>query len=191
MRRPRLFFSFPAAVWIALWLYYDRNGSAVCSICAAVFHECGHLLALWMFREMPQTIRIGAFGASIVRGSASRLTYRQEMLCAAAGPAANLLLAFALAVPSVFCVPMRIGVRVNLYLALFNLLPLRIFDGGQIVFAALCRRRLPQDARKICKTIAVITAIPLTAIGWFTYRAGGGCYALLLSLSSVVSVILP
>lgn len=191
MRRPRLFFSFPAAVWLALWLYYDQNGSAVCSICAAVWHECGHLFALWLFRELPQTIRIGAFGTSIVRGGAIRLTYPQEIAAAAAGPAANCLLAAVLALPAAFLPEMRVGVRVNLALALFNLLPLRTLDGGQILYAALCLRRLPQDAARICKTIAVMTAVPLTAIGWHIYRSGGGVYASLLSLFSVFSVVLP
>ena len=191
MRKPRLYFSFPAAVWIALWLYYDRNGSAVCSICAAVLHECGHLLALWSFCDLPRSIRIGTFGVSIVRCGTVKLTYRQEIFTAAAGPAVNLLLCCILTVCSLFRPTIWIGVQVNLALALFNMLPLRTLDGGQILYAALCRRMLPHDAASVCKTIAVITAIPLTAIGWIRFRNGYGIYSLMLSLFSVVSVVLP
>ena len=88
--------------------------------------------------------------------------------------------------PAVFLPEMKLGVRVNLALALLNLLPLRTLDGGPILVAALCRRRLPQDAGRICKTIAVITVFPLTAICWHIHRKGGGSYVLLLSLFSVV-----
>ena len=187
----RVTFSFPTAVWLALWLYYDKNGSAVCSICAAALHECGHIAALRLFHDPPREIRIGLFGAAIARQGAGRLSYTREMLAAAAGPGVNLLLAAVLAALATAWPRLFAAARVNLALALFNLLPLRGLDGGQILYAALCRTRLPEDAQKQCKTIAVCAAVPLTAIGFWLCRVGWSSYSLLLSSLSVLSVVLP
>lgn len=176
---------------MALWLYYDHNGGAVFGICAAAFHECGHLLALWLFRETPRGIRIGALGASIERAGSTRLSYAQELLAAAAGPAANLLLAAVLAM-AVACRPaLHAAVRINLLLAAFNLLPLRGLDGGQILLAALCTRCLPYRAERLAKKITVGAAMALTAISIVLVRNGYGSYALLLSSASVLGGVLP
>ena len=191
-RSPRVVFTLPTAVWLSLWMYYDKTGGAACSICAAVLHELGHLSALWLLRDTPHSFRVGLFGAAIERNNAANLTYGQEMLSAAAGPAVNLLLAGILACLLPVSRRLLPAVQVNLSLALFNLLPLRVLDGGQILYAALCRRRLPEEARKIQKTIAAGVSVPLTAIGILLWKRGVGSYSLLLSsLFAVVSVVLP
>ena len=188
----RISFSLPTAVWLSLWLYYDKTGSAGCSICAACFHEFGHLLALRLLGETPHSLRIGALGATIERVGTVHLTYTQEMIAAAAGPAANLLLAGTLGCLMPLFPHLLLPVQVNLSLAAFNLLPLRVLDGGQFLYAALCRRMLPERARHIQKTIAVFACIPLTAIGVILFLRGYGGQSLLLSsLFALVSVVLP
>lgn len=192
-KRIRWRFSLPAAVWLTLWLYYDQNGGAVYSICAAAFHECGHLLLLLALRDMPQAIRFGMFGARIERAQTTRLSYPQELALYAAGPAANLLLAAALlpfcrAKPRLFR-----AVRVNLLLAGFNLLPFPALDGGGILYAALCLRMTPSAAAAWQKKIAVCGAIPLAAMLILGVICGD--QSVLLSLSAiavvVVAVVLP
>ena len=188
----RITFPLPTAVWLALWLYYDKSGSAVLSICAAVLHECGHLAVLFWLHDTPQEMRVGVFGATIVRAGTSRLSYPQEILAAAAGPAVNLLLSGLLALLLPTAPALKLSVQVNLSLALFNLLPFRILDGGQMLYAALCCRLLPEDAARVQKRIAAAVWIPLTAIGAFVFRRESISYSLLLSsLFVLLSMVLP
>lgn len=179
-------FSLTATVWITFWLYFDRNGDAVQSICAAVFHECAHLLVLLCLRDVPQKLRFGVCGIRLERAKTVRLSYGQELLIAAAGPAANLLLA-AVLLPLCRSAPrLRHGVRVNLMLAFLNLLPIRPLDGGEMLFALLCRSRLPAQADRLCKKIAACTGIPSAAIGIWCFFTGRQNYSLLLWASYVL-----
>ena len=178
-------FSLPAAVWLTFVLFFDRSGGAVYSICAAAFHECGHLCVLFLLHDKPKTVSFGAFGMRIEQQGSLTLSYGQEFLVALAGPVCNLLLGMILLFSH-----LRMAAGINFALALFNLLPLRPMDGGQMLHALLCRKIPQERADKICKKIAVCGAFPLTAIGvWVLVR--GGNYSLLLSSLYVVSLLLP
>ena len=182
-------FSLPAAVWLTLWLYYDKNGDAVYSICAAAFHECGHLLLLWALHETPPVFRLGVFGMRIERAAATRLSYRQELAVYAAGPASNLLLSAALLPLCAKQPRLQSAVRTNLLLAGFNLLPLPPLDGGGITYTALCLCTTPAKAAAWQKRIAACGAVPLAAYGIWSFLRGRRNYSLVLSLAYVVLVV--
>ena len=185
-------FSLAAAVWITFWLYYDHNGDAVYCICAAAFHECGHLLLLFALRDAPQRIVFGLFGVRIERAQTVHLSYIQEIAVYAAGPAANLLLAGILLPFSAKLPRLRRAVRVNLLLAGFNLLPLPPMDGGGILFAALCLRMTPAKAAAWQKKIAACSAVLPAAISVWCFACGRrDAYSLLLSLVFALVVVLP
>lgn len=178
-------FSLPAAVWLTFFLLWDKSGGAVYSICAAAFHECGHLLLMWLFHDRPQKISFGVYGMRIEQRQSVCITYAQMFWIALAGPVSNLLLG------AVFLLFRNtVAVTVNLALALFNLLPLRPMDGGQMLYAWLCRSASQERADSACKKIAVCGLIPLTAIGVYALFRGGN-YSLFLSSLYVVSLLLP
>ena len=186
MHKIRLRFSLPAAIWITLWLIYAENGSAENSICAAVFHELGHLTVLFCLHDLPRSICFGAFGMRIERQERVRLSYIQEFWAAAAGPAVNLILGTAL----LLC-GRQSAAKVHYLLAGFNLLPVRPMDGGQMLYALFCMRRTPEQAAHLCKKIAVGGIVPLTALSLWCFAHGKGNYSLLLSLLYVSSLLLP
>ncbi|KYK26227.1 hypothetical protein AYK26_05455 [Euryarchaeota archaeon SM23-78] len=74
---------------------------------------------------------IAAPGAVIISGFVSK---RQGGIIASAGPAANLLLALVF-LPLIFVIPeiAFYGLMINAWLALFNLIPFRGFDGHRIL----------------------------------------------------------
>ena len=176
-KRTRWQFSLAAAVWITFWLYYDRSGDAVYSICAAAFHECGHLLALGLLQR-------------IERAQTTRLSFAAEQIVAAAGPAANLVLAAVLGILSRYRMRLRRAVRVNLLLSAFNMLPIRPLDGGEFLYALLCTRMLPADAQKWCKKAAAVAGIPSAAMAVWNFVHGRQNYSLLVSSLYVTSLLL-
>ncbi len=102
-------------------------------LCVAV-HECGHLLAACLLDVRLRLLELDIPGARLVTEGLIP-SYRAEWLMAAAGPAASLLLAL-------FALPHRTPFFTAVYattlsLALFNLLPIKHFDGGRMLSSAI------------------------------------------------------
>ena len=181
--------SLPFAAWITLWLYFDKSGGAVYSLSAALFHECGHLFALLLCGEKPRRLLVSFFGMRLERTEQTALSYEREALLYAAGPAANLILCLPFAGLSVRFPFLLRGVQANAILCLFNLLPLRPMDGGQVLYALLCRRTTPQRASELCKKTAACGAVPLAALSLYACIRHGWNYSLVLSSLYVLFVV--
>ena len=138
----------PGSVLFALFLAWSRGSTgdlgilataaiAVGFLVSIVVHELGHLVAARSVGIGVRAIRLDAIGgaAELERPPG---TGRSEMLVAAGGPAANLLLggaSFALAGAlggEAATVALWLAL-VNLVLGVFNLLPGLPFDGGHIL----------------------------------------------------------
>lgn len=124
----------PVTVLFLMVLTLTKSYLVPATLLAALFHECGHLLAARCFSVRVACLEIDLFGAKITPvGFIS--SYRAEMLLAAAGPLFSLLLgAFLLPHGGAFCIALK---GATLALAVFNLLPIRDFDGGRILQGAL------------------------------------------------------
>ena len=105
---------------------------------AACVHELGHLLAIWLLDAGHPEFRMGCTGAKI--HTAFSEPWR-EFVCAAAGPAAGLLLQTA-----VRWFP-RTAVC-GLVQSAYNLLPIYPLDGGRMLFCLL-EGMAPEKAEKI------------------------------------------
>ena len=150
---------------VCLALILDKTNTAVLALCAAGVHEMGHLLCMLFFGERPACVRVAPFGFCITRAPCG--SYRQEILIALAGPAANLLAALLLFVTAKVCKTscLNRAILVNLSLALFNLIPIEPLDCGRAVLYRLCARTDSARAERIVFFIGVFFLIPLTACG--------------------------
>ncbi len=162
--RIRISFFFFLTVCLALIL--DKTNTAVLALAAAGVHEAGHLLCMLAFGERPACVRVEPFGFCITR--VPRGGYRQEMLIALAGPAANLLAALLLFLAARLChtACLNRAILVNLSLAAFNLIPIEPLDCGRAVFCRLCCRTDSARAERIVFFVGVFFLIPLTVIGF-------------------------
>jgi len=149
---------------VTLMFIFDKSGSAQIGLCAAVFHEFGHLLCMAALSDMPRGISFTPFGMRIVRAKPSP-SYLYEATEAAAGPAANLLLAAALAVVNRFCGVLARPVYINILMAAFNLLPVEPLDGGRLLRCLLCARMSCAAAQRITKAASVVGSVALAAAG--------------------------
>lgn len=127
-------FSFFAAISLMLLL----DGSCLLlGFYACLLHEMGHLAAMLCLNVPVSEICFYGAGVKIVPKKSSLTGYGKELAVLAAGPLANII-AFAM---SYFFIGGQAAVfgAISLVTGLFNLLPLKGFDGGRIIaLAAEC-----------------------------------------------------
>lgn len=132
-----------------LLLYFDSSQFLRIGLLAAFLHECGHILVfLALFRRAP-VIEVTMTGFCIqTRG---RILSRPQKFClAAAGPAANALLAavWYLRLSQRFTVWDAAFLAANLLTGGFNLLPVPPLDGAQMLAALLQKNEKLQSGPK-------------------------------------------
>lgn len=137
-------------------------------LAAAAAHEAGHLLTLRLLGAEISSVRLGFLDARI---GTNTLGYREEALCALAGPAASVL----------FCVLFRTlaptFAAISLLLGLFNALPVFPLDGGRALQAGLGMVLPLETAQRVCSGIsAAFLAAGLAAalLGAWNYGLGLG-----------------
>lgn len=110
--------------FLCAYYYLDPAGTFWAFFGSILAHELGHLAALKAAGVRIHRLRLTASGASI---RTEPMSYRQELLTAAAGPAVNVLLScfFLHRVPA--------AALINLALLTYNLLPFYPLDGGRIL----------------------------------------------------------
>lgn len=127
-------------------------------LCAAVIHELGHAIAIFLCGGKIDGIYLSITGAVLKQSRC--LGYGQECLISLAGPAAGLAAAW------IFSgYPMLAGA--NLLLSLFNSLPILPLDGGCAIRSLLgllppVASDIGQNILLLCSTAA---AMVLTAFG--------------------------
>lgn len=136
---------------LTLMLVVFKNENILLCFLFCILHELGHLAAMAFFGEKARSITLGYFGMRIDCG-ARILPKISETVIAAAGPTVNLLL-------MLLCRVFKLdgAAQINLSLAIFNLLPVSLLDGGGILSAFVSERAL--------RIIGIAVGILLSFIG--------------------------
>ncbi|MBE6630019.1 MAG: hypothetical protein E7624_04130 [Ruminococcaceae bacterium] len=152
----------PGAVLLFSAMLLSRDPLFPATVIAAAIHECGHLLAAKLLGIRLRLLELDVPGARILPQGALP-SYRAEVLLAAAGPAASLLLA-ALLFPfsNLF---LRALLASTLSLGLFNLLPVCGFDGWRVLGGTLTP--LLEEARA-ARVLLVCSYLSLFALFCFS-----------------------
>ncbi len=131
---------------------------------AALLHELGHLLALYLLGCRAAQICLRLSGGEI-RYSGS-LSYGKEALAALAGPMTNLLCALICALAARSCPSPGLYrfIGCHLTLAAFNLLPALPLDGGRVLSAALSAR-FPLWGETIAGRVSLLVGLALALAG--------------------------
>lgn len=125
--------TFPFASTVVLMLLLCNEEIVLISLFSSLFHECGHLFFMMLFSSLPRLIEFGAFGIRIEKSENRLIGYKQEALIALGGVSGNVILSlvglcFYLTEKSGWS--LRLSV-VNVFIALFNLIPVRQLDAGR------------------------------------------------------------
>lgn len=143
---------------VYLLLYFDASGFLRLGLLAAVLHELGHILVYCIQQRQLPVIEVTMTGFCM-HTAGERLSLRQRLVLAAAGPAVNFLLAgvWALRLAQAATIRGSAFWAANLLTGLFNLLPVPPLDGAQMTVcaAALWQQKhgkYAQTAGNDCKT---------------------------------------
>lgn len=136
---------------LTLMLVVFKNENILMCFLFCIFHELGHLAAMAFFGEKARGITLGYFGMRIDCGT-KIMPKVSEIVIAAAGPIVNLIL-------MLFCRLFMLdeAAQINLTLALFNLLPVSMLDGGRIISPFVTERTM--------KNIGITVGIILSFFG--------------------------
>ena len=181
MDRRRLLLLFPL-LWVLLLFLCDTPVRACAMLLSTLLHEGAHLLVLRMMGCPAPTLGGQQFG--FLLHAPGLLSYRQELLAAAAGPTANLLLAALLALlyRSTPCEWLMTLLAAQLVTSLCNLLPIAHTDGGRIMgvlFALLLPDRVAWLCRRALSFVCICCLLFLSL--FFVWKTGLGAYPLLFS----------
>ena len=159
-------------------------------LAAAVLHELGHLLMLKGMGAQVSGFCLRVFGAEI-RADRSRLSYGEELLVLLAGPAMNLIWGWGLSACAHGRTGMELAAGAHLLLGAFNLLPVRLLDGGQALRTMLCWRWDPNVAEQICRAANLLSVGCVTGgLALVMLRTGGSLW-LLGAVAAVLCAALP
>ena len=148
-----------ALILLALFLLVSSPLLLLALLGAAVCHELGHCAALYLLHCRITALHITALGAEMQ--VAGRLSYGGELLAAAAGPAANLLLSLPLAFCGRWWESGYLFAGAQLILGLFNLLPIAPLDGGSLLWNLLAWITHPYLADCVVRIVSLSGAIVL------------------------------
>lgn len=144
-------FWFVAVITLMLVLF-PESLAAVCFL-MCILHEAGHLTAMLLCGKKAEEINLGYFGMKIVTDK-HFLVPVKEALIAFSGPCVNLLLcAFFYAYGKADIATL------NLALAVFNLLPVTMLDGGHIISAFFPYSKLHSRLSLACAVMLLLIGI--------------------------------
>jgi membrane-associated protease RseP (regulator of RpoE activity) len=184
----RIKFGMGGILMIAAMLISDRAVIIGVYMLAAALHEMGHLLAARLMKIEIKEISFGFSGVRIVTDA--RLTsYKREILLAFAGPFVNIAIFCAVCIAFKACgmtfedvfgsgaqlLSGNIGISElsgflalsSLVQAIMNLLPVKSFDGGRIIYCAIADKLGQSAAERVIDISSALSAVILWALALY------------------------
>ncbi len=164
--KTRITIRFFFAAGMSLYMIVLPVQQALAVFLAVLLHEGTHLLLLRLCGRQPQEIVVGLFGMRMSEECFVLLDYRKELLCVLGAPCVNLL-CFLLLLP--FAEKndyILYSCAAHFSLAVFNLLPLRMLDGGRSLQCLLLRYVSLQKEKSI---MLILEWITFAAVGLFVF----------------------
>ena len=161
-------------------LLFLPSGFLMIIFSASLLHELGHYAALRLMKGCVKELSITPLGVEMsIEGT---LSYGQELLLAAAGPAVNILVAVILSHMGIKWEVCYMISGVHLILGIFNLLPIMPLDGGRLLWNASCWCLGPYTADRISTIVGVASSCLLTGAALWMLLQGGSPFLLLATV---------
>lgn len=145
---------------VSWFLVFDINNIALICLVSSLAHEISHILFLNLFSVKIEGVSFKVFGLSIKKNK--QLTFSKELLVLISGCFLNLIFVLVfLKLNNMYVV------FINLIILIFNLMPISVFDGGQILKLLLERLIGCEKSFKICLNISIVFSCFLLAFVFF------------------------
>lgn len=148
-------------------IIYDKSLSVLWGVLAALIHEIGHLLAMIIIGDKPESIMFNLFDVAIVDTKRAAHSYKHDVFILALGPILNICI-FGLfyftysffEIENLYTFSLQ-----NLFLGMMNLLPIESLDGGQILYILFSKSFSQRKTEIIIQIISFVVLFPLLIIG--------------------------
>ena len=178
------------AIAVTLTLIIDESGVGAIALLCCILHEAGHIICLMILGEKPKKIDFSFYGIKLERNPMQSQSTVGEIMIFVSGPAVNFVFSAFLFLLSNAFESLRIAAVISLCIGVFNLIPCKPFDGGNIIHTILCRFARHQTADNICFAISMLTVIPMIVAGVFLIKNNGNITLLSLAVYVAVSCFL-
>ena len=176
-----VFIGYEAVAAMTAVLLLDRENRVIFCFLAALLHESGHVLVMFLYGVKIRGVKLRLFDVLIEADEAP--TLRADVLITLGGPAANFLCA------AILCpFSLKIGLP-HAALGVFNLLPVMSLDGGHLLGVLLSKRLSPRVCDIILRVSTFIILLPLMTAGIYILFRSGYNYTLLLISLYLIAVL--
>ena len=117
---------------VTVFLIVDKSSISIIALMVCIIHETGHLIIFTIFGYKPSELAFEVTGIRLSKPTTS-LSYAKEILAQLAGSITNFIVFFALIGTTNSISKMSLFCVTNLIVGIFNLLPLKSFDGGKLL----------------------------------------------------------
>lgn len=156
----RINMSFAAAVTLTLIL--DESGMCAVAFFCCLVHEAGHIICLLILGEKPALIELSFYGIKLERRNAS-MSSGEEIAVYISGPAANFVFCILFFSLGIFSESLKTAGFISLFVGIFNLIPCRPLDGGNLLLSMFLRFFDEENAEKICFWVSCAVLAPMAA----------------------------
>ncbi len=163
---------FPFSIVVLLSL----DSSRVTELClfASLLHEIGHALAMCMLHDKPSKITMGFFGMRIQREKMQHISYGGSAFVSLSGPFMNVLFVLLFSL-----LHNPVAASVHTVIGGFNLLPVYSLDGGEALYALLCKQYTEEKAATVLKMVSCFVVFPLLILGFYLFMCSRYNFSLL------------
>ena len=177
-----------ASAFLAL-LSFERAAYPVLLAAVVLLHELGHIAAAYLVGAEVHSAGGGLYRLCLYYDP-SRISYGKEALICAGGVIANFILA-AVTIPFLSGVRAEFFFLSNLASAVFNLLPLRMLDGGGILRCRLLARGDTDEAERASRRISIVFTVILFLLSVYVQLSLNGSLSLFaLSVYLIADTVL-
>ena len=173
-------------------LILTKSHYALIPLSVAIIHELGHVICAKARRVRLESLDIGIFGARINLDHAI-YSYNDEIAVCIGGPAINLISADVAAIIlhtfDIYSNGAYFFIFASLSLAILNLLPIKSFDGGRILFAILAKHLSLERAEQILAVSSFISLFLLWAFSLYLLLRTSASLSLFIFSVSVFATI--
>lgn len=173
-------------------LIITKSHYALIPIGVAIVHELGHVVCAKLRRVRLESLDIGIFGARINLDPAI-YSYSDEIAVCIGGPLINLISADLVAIAArlfdIHSEGVYFFIFASLSLAIINLLPIKSFDGGRILFCILAKKRSLPLSEKIINISSFISLFILWSLSLYLLLRTSASLSLFIFSVSIFATI--